>query len=425
MKKLLVMGSDFGSLDLVKEAKSRGLYVITADLMKSSPTKDASDEAWLINIRDVDEMEIKCREKGIDAVTVGVNDINITCFRELCKRLNLPMYCPNDISWEASTNKRVFKDVAKSVGARVAEDFDISIPPTKEQLEVIKYPVVVKPIDGQGNLGMSYCHNENELLEALNYAKDISKSGKIICERELRGPEFAVNYIIADGKPQLLYLSSEHTQPGSPANNYNVIIVTPGHLKQYLEEMNDYVIEIFKKIGCVDGIAWVETILDEDGYFHLLEMGHRFGGEMIYSAYGKVIGFNIIGYMLDTALGIKHKVSDLPNLIDVTRTEIAGSYHFFTKNPGVIKSIEGLEQISKLPNIDIDIPRREGSNIKANGQMGVIRIYAKNCNQFCETISKINQYLIIKNIDGEDMFTYFTDMESLKQEFQDGISDFQ
>ena len=47
--KLLVLGSDFGTIQVVKEAKKCGLYVIVADLMEDSPTKKNADEAWLIS----------------------------------------------------------------------------------------------------------------------------------------------------------------------------------------------------------------------------------------------------------------------------------------------------------------------------------------------------------------------------------------
>ena len=52
--KLLILGSDYGTIDLLKAAKARGLYVIVTDLMRSSPTKDAADEAWMISTADID-----------------------------------------------------------------------------------------------------------------------------------------------------------------------------------------------------------------------------------------------------------------------------------------------------------------------------------------------------------------------------------
>lgn len=77
MRKLLVLGSDYGTLDIVHEAKKRGIYVIVADLMETSPTKEVADEVWLISTTDTDLLEQKCREVGVTAVITGASDFNI------------------------------------------------------------------------------------------------------------------------------------------------------------------------------------------------------------------------------------------------------------------------------------------------------------------------------------------------------------
>ncbi|MBR5948717.1 MAG: hypothetical protein IKZ82_08765, partial [Clostridia bacterium] len=64
MKKLLILGSDFGTLQVVREARALGIYVIVADTMPTSPTKELADEAWLISTTDTDLLIEKCREEG-------------------------------------------------------------------------------------------------------------------------------------------------------------------------------------------------------------------------------------------------------------------------------------------------------------------------------------------------------------------------
>lgn len=60
MRKLLILGSDFGTLQVVREAHKMGLYVIAADLMEISPTKQEADEAWLLSSTDTDTLVRKC-----------------------------------------------------------------------------------------------------------------------------------------------------------------------------------------------------------------------------------------------------------------------------------------------------------------------------------------------------------------------------
>ncbi len=423
-KKLLILGSDYGTIDIVREAHKMGLYVIVADLMETSPTKEAADEAWLVSTTDTNLLEEKCKSNGVNGVITGASDFNIRQSRILCKRLGFPVYCESDNAWEVSTNKRMFKDLCKAIGAPVAQDYMLTDKLKKEELEKVKYPVVVKPVDKSGNRGMSYCYNEKELIEAYKYARSVSDNSTIIVERELHGPEFAVNYVLADGKIHLLFFSSEHNQPGELDNLYSVIDTTSEHLKQYIEEINDKVIEVFKKAGCREGVAWVETIRDTDGHFYLLEMGYRLGGEVVNVPYEKVCNFNTIRFLIEIALGQKHTESDLPEKLETAKRGVAAAYMLFSKKDNIIKDIKGLDIIEKYPNVSLDIPKRVGGTVRYHATMGVIHIYGKDIEELCDTMRNVNENLSMTDENGEGMFIYFDDFDSLRKEYYKGLEEF-
>ena len=415
--KLLVLGSDFGTIQVVKEAKKCGLYVIVADLMEDSPTKKNADEAWLISTTDLDLLEQKCKSENVSAIMFGASDFNISNCRELCRRLNLPIYCENDMIWERVRDKHCFKKICKEVGAPVAKDFVISQQMTEEELDSVIYPVVVKPSDKSGNRGMSFCNNQKELIDAYKLALDISDNKKIIVEKKLNGPEFNVHYVLADGKASLLYFSSTHHQEGQSSNLYSFKCTTSNHLKQYIQEVDIYVKRVFEKIGCKEGIAWVDIMRDDDGKFYLLEMGHRFGGVMTYAPYEKVCGFNTVKWMLECALGKKHTHEDLPKDLNCAYTACAASYHLFTTQGGCVDRIEGLEKIEKMPNVYIDMPKREKNIVRKNACMGLIGIYAENVDELCVTLKNINEVLKVKNSFGEEIIIHFDGYDEVTREY--------
>ena len=422
--KLLILGSDYGTIDLVKAAHARGLYVIATDLMDTSPTKEEADEAWMVSTTDIDLLEQKCREENIGAVLTGASDFNIARSRELCRRLGFPVYCESDKAWDVATNKRHFKDICKQVGAPIATDYRLTDELSDEELENIKFPVVVKPVDLSGNRGMSYCANKEELRAAWKKAREASKNSTIIVERMLHGPEYAVNYVMADGEIRLHFFSAEHHEPGELSNLYSLIDTTSYHLKQYIEEVNDKVIAVFKEAGCRDGVAWVETMLDDDGHFYLLEMGYRYGGEVVNSAYRHICGFDSINWMVEIACGIKHTAEDLPAPLTECYRGVGTAYLFFAQRDDKIASIEGLDEIAKLPNVYLDIPKREGGTVRYHATMGVIHIAAKDSEELCQTIDHINRSLKIKNKDGQDMFIYYTNLDELRDEYYNGLNEF-
>ncbi len=421
--KLLILGSDFGTAQVVREAHKLGIYVIAADLMETSPTKELADEAWLISSTDTDLLAEKCRQENVTALMFGASDFNIWNARLVCRRLGLPIYCDSDYACEVARNKSEFKAICRRVGAPVAKDYFLSDALSEEELKHIEYPVVVKPSDKSGNRGMSYCRNEEELIQGYRNARLISEK-PVVVERQLHGKEYNVHYVLADGHARLLYFSSTHHEPGEAENLYSFKCTTSHHLKQYIEEVNDSVIRALEQAECREGIAWVDCIRDDDGYFYLLELGYRFGGVMTYVPYERVTGFNTVKWMLECALGVKHTETDLPAPLDHALTGCATSYNLFSHDGGKISSVEGLQELDAMDGVYYDLPKREGTTARQEACMGLVGIYGKDADDVCAKLKQVNQLFSMKDEDGNNMFIRFDDYDSLTEEYQEGLRQF-
>jgi biotin carboxylase len=424
MKKLLILGSDFGTISVVREAHKMGLYVIVADLMETSPTKELADEAWLLSSTDTDTLVQKCREENVSALMFGASDFNVWNARKVCNQLNLPIYCESDYACRVARDKGEFKRICKAVGAPVATDYYLTDVLSDEELNGVVFPVVVKPVDKSGNRGMSYCSNRDELVAGYKAAREISDK-EIIVERQLHGKEYNVHYVLADGHARLLYFSSTHHEPGEAENLYSFKCTTSQHLKQYIDEVNESAIAVIEKAECKEGIVWFDCIRDDDGHFYLLEMGYRFGGVMTYVPYEQVTGFNTVKWMLECALGVEHKEADLPTALDNALTGCAASYNLFSRRDGEIKEIEGLDKVAELPGVFIDIPKREGNPVRLNACMGLLGIYGSDIEEVCSRLAMVNSLLHTRNKDGENMFIKFDDYDSLREEYYAGLKQFE
>lgn len=424
-QKLLVLGSDYVTVEVVKEAKDMGVYVIVTDLMETSPSKQAADEAWMVSTTDLDLLERKCKEESVTAIMFGASDFNIENARILCRRLGLPLYCDNDKAWAAARNKSLFKEACKEAGAPVATDYYLTDALTDAELDSVVFPVVVKPVDKSGNRGMSYCHNRQELVDAWKKARSISDNERIVVERMLKGPEYNINYVCGDGEVRLASFSRTYHQPGEASNLYSFEYNSAYHLKQYLAETNGPLIETFKQLGCREGIVWVDAMWDEqDEQFYILEMGYRFPGSMLCVPHKTMTGYSSVRWMLEVALGIQHKAENMPAPLTEARTDCAGSIHMFTNHGGIVGKIEGLEEVLALPGVNVDMPKREGGAVRDYACMGLLGIYAKDCDALCDTLKKINETLKIEDTNGENLIIRFTDYEILKKEYKEGLADF-
>lgn len=60
-QKLLILGGTAQQIKLVEAAKKMGVYTIVTDYLVNSPAKKVADEAWMLNIKDVDQIVERCK----------------------------------------------------------------------------------------------------------------------------------------------------------------------------------------------------------------------------------------------------------------------------------------------------------------------------------------------------------------------------
>ena len=106
-KKLLIIGGDSFSVDIVKTAQSMGVYTIVTDWYdtKRSPAKLVADEYWNTSIEDYDSLTKQIKEHQVDGILTGFTDSYLLAYQHLCEINNFPsygyypvQYCSNNTS---------------------------------------------------------------------------------------------------------------------------------------------------------------------------------------------------------------------------------------------------------------------------------------------------------------------------------------
>lgn len=426
MKRLLVLGSDYFTKAIIQEAKKRGCYVIVADYNEETPTKKMADETWLVSTADTEEIQKRCIARNIEAIITGASDFNTEMSRILCKKLGLPLFCASDLAWETSRNKEQFKKICIEVGAPIPKGYKVTDTLTDAELDNIAYPVVVKPVDKCANQGMSYCYNKEELIAGYRYARSVSDNESIIVEQMLKGTEHHVCYCVAEGEISLISFAESYHCEGQLSNMYSYESNTSKYLQQYIDNVNDSVIQVFKKIGCTDGIVWVDTMRDkDDGKFYILEMGYRIPAALCSSPlYERVMGFNVIKWMVDCALGVKHAKYNMPLELKQPYSSLLGQEHMFIKKDSIISKIDGLEEISNLENVSFDIPKQINSKVNAYSCIALVSIYGRNCDEVLETLRKVNDVFRIYDEYGKNIVIYYDSYEIVKKDVEEGKIEF-
>lgn len=364
--KLLILGGAATEIPLVRRAKEMGVYTIVTDIydFKTSPAKMYADEAWDISWTDLDELSAKCKEENISGILAGYSESRVEYMLKLSRILGLPCYITEE-QLEITRNKKKFKEACKRNGVPIVRDYyDVSC--------VSTFPVIVKPTDRGGSIGVSVAHNKEELYQAYSYALEMSVDKDVIIEDFITdGFKFDVYYLIIDGT--IIYLTCSDTLTSSKGGEVSIIQNAWLYPSKFMNNYNigprANVEAMIKDIGIQNGHITVSAFVLPDGKFSFFETGFRLSGDQAFTYTNTVGKTNVLDAMLTYAFNgdAKKVISDIDkNKPDAIADKKCLTINVYAK-AGKIKVINGIEKIEALPDcIYVLVNANVGDNCDAN-----------------------------------------------------------
>ncbi len=346
-KKLLILGATPSEVELIKRAHEFGVYVIVTDNNTDrniSVAKNYADEAWDISWSDLDALENKCRESGVDGVTAGWSEFRVENTIKLCERLGLPCYCTLE-QLEITRNKRLFKEECILNGVPVVNEY-------KTPEEVTSFPVILKPVDRAGSIGIGVATNKEELDKAYKYAMDMSVCKDVIIEDYITDAvKIDSYYIIMDG--EIVFVSTDDVI--NAKNNGTDKVIQSGWVlpsrrhAMYAEKVDPAIRRMIEHMGIKNGYIFFSGFANDKGYFAMFEAGFRLCGGYLHNYFEKkgiVNNFDIFifhaltGSVKDVIWG-KDKAPELK----------CATVNLYAK-AGTIAKIEGFDKVAEIENCD-------------------------------------------------------------------------
>ena len=410
MKKLLVLGTSVGSVDIVKYAKSRGVFTIVADYLppEKSAAKKVADESVMISTSDVDALIEYAKEKRIDAVFAGVSEFNIENARRVNKSLGVGFYY-TPRQWELFMNKGSFRDLCEKNGVSSPRTFftgklsDFG----EETRNAIVFPVIIKPVDNGANVGITICKTKDTLDEAVQFASISSKSGKIIIEQYIEGPEISTTYVVQNHHCELVCMGTKYAyknDKGLQALAHGYIYPSPC-LGEYIEKVDASVKKMILENGINNSTIFFQGIY-RNHEFYIFEAGLRLEGTATFRITESMNGQSFMKFLVDSLLGMKTTYD--VNLEDASFGGRKCFIFSLIANEGTVAKIEGTERVSEDKSI-IAFEQRHyvGSTIKNDGTLRQIMfrfvIKNDNCYEVIKTINWIKDTVKAYDAEGKNM----------------------
>lgn len=425
MKKLLVLGGGIASYDVVINAKEMGIYVIAVD-REDEPgiSRRLADEEYQISTTDFANLKKLIEDKNIDGVFCGPSELRLIDAMNLCGEANLRFYCTKK-QWDICSDKASFKDLCRKFSVPCVPEFHLTADMSEEDLKQIRYPVIVKPVDGCSSAGMTVCWDEMQLKLAIPLAISASRTKHFIVEKYVTSDYgFGCRYIANKGEIYLSATNDRYTVDtvGGKALISCAAIFPSKKTDYFMENININIINMFKSIGIENGTLFMQALYDYDDdeiYFH--EMGLRLSGGLIYPMLEAACGYNDLKMMLRFAVGGEMATEDELLKIDpYMNGKFVGSLCIPLKS-GKIDKIMGMDTIT---NDDAVISctqyYHEGDMIEKEklGTLGQhfcrFKIMTNSEEEYKNKIKWIQEVLEIRNSDNEDMIYRHFDIDRMK-----------
>ncbi len=253
-------------VELVKHLKTKA-RVIGADASKHNAARYFTDAFYLIPKASEPEYT--------DALT------------DICKKENVDFVIPlHEAEFETlSVNRKLFESIGTTLVLsdepiidiskdkfKTAEFFDkykIPCPYTypKGETSGIKFPVIVKPSDGMGSMGVFVVEDAEDLAYALK------KTSNPIIQEKMEGTEFTMD-VLCDMEGNVIYaVPRERLEVRDGEVNKSRVVIDEGIIA-----LSKKVVECLKNEATVRGPLTLQCFKSKEGTLKMLEINPRFGG---------------------------------------------------------------------------------------------------------------------------------------------------
>src|SRR5262245_30274160 len=300
-KAFVLTGGSRSQLGLLEQARALGHEVAVVDGSERAPLLEDADYAIVRSFTDVGGVAGDLEQRGIEPVAVATmgSDQAVLPTAQLAERLELPGLPVATARTVADKRRmRAAFERAKVLCPKGREA--ASFEEAEQAFHQLGGPVVVKPVDGSAQRGVTEVRVEGELAPAVDRALAASRTGAIVLEQYLVGDEFTVNGFLLEGDYFPMSVTQRLLYPPPPlgvciAHRYPSGVADEERIFEFAHAAS-------RAVGLKTGPSYVQ-IRVQDGRPWAIEVGARLGGGKDAELAKLVTGFDAIRANVLWALG--------------------------------------------------------------------------------------------------------------------------
>lgn len=403
-KRLLVIGATDNEVELVKRAQELGAWVIVTDNhfdWGDAPAKFVADEAWDLSWSDIDSMEKACAESRVDGAVAGWSEFRCENLIKLCERMGWPCYISPE-QLEVTRDKVKFKEACREHGVPVVREF-------ASPKDVDLFPVIVKPVDRAGSIGIGIA-SDQAALDACYATALLSSPTRHVIVEEYVGDQtkFDAFYLVSDG--EVVFLSSDDVV-SSPRNGARRVVQSAWLLPSRYQEAfvgsdaDKGLRSLIASLGIKDGYIFFSGFSDGLS-FRFFECGFRLCGSHL-SGYLRLLGKPDIidAHLCHALLGTSRPAFDCARFGDPELKQVTLNVY---ANAGRVGAIGGFDAVAGLSDCAYSMQRGRVGQVCSDeaailSKMGMCYFVNRSPKALAVDVAEANAAIYVLDGDGQDM----------------------
>ena len=365
-KKLAIIGASYLQMPLVKKAREMGLEVHCFAWEEGAVCIDVADYFYPISIVEHEQILKVCQDVKIDGVCTIASDVAAPTVAYVAGEMGLTAN-NYDASIRAN-NKFLMRNAFMAAGVPCPQYKMVKSVDEAKDIDW-DYPLIVKPSDRSGSLGVTKVLNHEELNAAIERAIGVSFKKEAMVEEFIEGREISVEFISYKGTHYPLQITDkvtteapyfvelEHHQPAhfTPAEYSRIYDITKTALDA---------------LGITNGASHSEYKITKEGRIAVMEIGGRMGGDFIGSDLVRLsTGYDFLKGVIDVALGDFEE--------PVKTINMHSGVYFLAKETENIRPI--IEHYKDYPEIvEAEVTDNELRDVKCSADRSGYLIYQSN-----------------------------------------------
>ncbi len=230
----------------------------------------------------------------------------------------------------------------------------------------LSYPLIVKPVDDSGSVGIHKVTTYSELEEAIQKVLSHTKNargailkGEAIVEQYLQGEEMSVELLNVEGCWKVIGITGR--EMGGPIGATETSTTFPHELDEKKTQIIHHTVtDWLERLGLNFGGAHVEIKLEGD-QVHLIEINPRPAGGRVNQLIYLASGYDPIKELIKLSVGDGTSLTTLP----VISKKFVTCAYVYSNQEGVISAIHIPTSLKESAGvIDVAITKKNGDSVK-------------------------------------------------------------